>query len=158
VFGTEDCMYRVGFICIKNSCRSQMAEAFSRKHAKDIIEPFSGGTEPWDRIDPMAVEVMMETGIDMSGQTPKILSKDTLYSLDLVVHMGCGSQQCLIVPGVPSEEWAIEDPVGSSIEIYRRARDLIEKKVLDLATRLRAGPPSKTEDALGGVSFRLAEE
>jgi arsenate reductase len=130
--------YKVAFICIKNSCRSQMAEAFARELASDVIEPYSGGTEPSARLDPGAVDAMREVGIDISGARPKLLPKETLYSLDLVVHMGCGSEQCLAVPGVPSEEWGIEDPAAKGPEKYREIRELIRTKVLDLAGRLRS--------------------
>jgi arsenate reductase len=132
--------YRVAFICVKNSCRSQMAEAFARHLASDVIEPVSGGTEPAERVDPGAVEAMREIGIDMSEAHPKQLSRETLESLDLVVHMGCGAPgMCLVVPGVPSEDWGIEDPVGKSPEKYREVVRVIEKKIQDLAARLRSG-------------------
>jgi len=147
--------YRVAFICVKNSCRSQMAEAFARHLASDLIEPVSGGTEPAERVDPGAVEAMREIGIDMSEAHPKQLSRETLESLDLVVHMGCGAPgMCLTVPGIPSEDWGIEDPVGKSVEKYREVRDIIEMKVRELAARLRSdGPPSASRSS---VTFELS--
>jgi len=132
--------YRVAFICVKNSCRSQMAEAFARHLASDVIDPVSGGTELAERVDPGAVTAMKEIGIDISRARPKQLSKEALQSLDLVVHMGCGAPgMCLFVPGIPSEDWGIEDPIGKSEDKYREVRDVIETKVRDLAARLRSG-------------------
>jgi arsenate reductase len=136
-------VYRVAFLCVKNSCRSQMAEAFARNLARDIIDPVSGGTEPGEHVDPGAVAVMKELGIDISQARPKSLSREVLSSLDLVIHMGCGGPSgCLTVPGVPSEDWGIEDPVGESREKYLAVARTIESKVRDLAERLRKGPPS----------------
>jgi len=130
--------YRVAFICTRNSCRSQIAEAFARSLASDVIEPFSGGIEPGLQLDNGAVETMKEIGIDISGSRPKRLPQEILYSFDLVVHMGCGSEQCLEVPGVPSEEWSIEDPADGGPEEYRQVREVIRAKVVDLADRLRS--------------------
>jgi arsenate reductase len=146
--------YRVAFICVKNSCRSQMAEAFARHLANDVIDPVSGGTEPVERVDPGAVEAMKEIGIDLSQARPKQLSRETLESLDLVVHMGCGTPGlCLTVPGIPSEDWGIDDPVGKSAEKYREVVRIIEKKIRDLAARLRSG---KTLSASpNSVTFEL---
>lgn len=131
--------YRVVFICTRNSCRSQMAEAFARAVASDIIEPLSGGTAPADEVDPGAVAAMREAGIDISGARPKVLPQADLSAADLIVHMGCGSEQCLVVPGIPSEEWGIDDPAGHGEEGYGLAREIIRQKVLDIAERLRTG-------------------
>lgn len=132
-----------------------MAEALARHLAIDVIEPFSGGTEPAARVDPGAVGVMKEIGIDISQARPKQLSSEILQSVDLVIHMGCGApEMCLTVPGVPSEDWGIEDPVGKPKEKYREIRSIIETKVLDLATRLRSGGiPSASPSS---VTFQLS--
>lgn len=147
--------YRVAFICVKNSCRSQMAEALARHLASDVIDPVSGGTEPAKNVDPGAVTAMKEIGIDISRACPKQLSREILQSLDLVVHMGCGAPGiCLTVPGIPSEDWGIEDPVGKSVEKYREVVGIIEKKILDLAARLRSGNPPSTSSS--SVKFQLS--
>jgi len=98
---------------------------------------------------------MREIGIDMSQSHPKHLSRATLESLDLVIHMGCGAPgMCLVVPGVPSEDWGVEDPVGKPIEKYREVSDIIEMKVRELAARLRSdGPPSASRSS---VTFELS--
>ena len=130
--------YRVAFICIKNSCRSQMAEAFARRYAEDIIEPFSTGPEPAVALDPEAVAVMKEVGIDISSQRPKLLPMNVLASMDLVVHVGCGSERCLVVPGVISEEWRLDDCAGADRGKLRSIRTSVERETKDLAERLRS--------------------
>ena len=118
-----------------------MAEALARALASDVMDPLSAGTEPAGQVDPKAIEVMREAGIDISGARPKALSREAAEGLDLVVHMGCGSEQCLVVPGVPTEEWHVEDPAGKGTEAYRRARELVRAKVVELAERLRGLSP-----------------
>jgi arsenate reductase len=148
--------YTVAFVCVKNSCRSQIAEAFARMLASDVIGPVSGGTEPGEQVDPGAVAIMKEFGIDISHARPKTLPREVLSSLDLVVHMGCGEPGgCLTVPGVPSEDWGIEDPVGGPREKYREVAMTIESKVRDLAARLRSGSPSRTPADATPSSFTL---
>jgi len=130
--------YRVAFICIKNSCRSQMAEAFARRYAEDIIEPFSTGPEPAATLDPNAVAVMKEVGVDISSQRPKLLPVNVLASMDLVVHVGCGSERCLVVPGVLSEEWHLDDCAGADLGKLRAIRVAVEREIRGLAERLRS--------------------
>lgn len=147
-------LLKVCFVCVHNACRSQMAEAFARQIAPDAIEPTSGGTTLSDAVDPMAVGVMAEKGIDISGARPKLATPRVLASSDLIVHMGCGSEaMCPYVPGVPSENWGVEDPKGGGIDAYRRARDVIEAKIRDLADRIRSGRrvPETVEFRLEGV-------
>ena len=135
---------KVMFVCIHNSCRSQMAEAFARRLASDALAPSSGGTALADEVDPIAVMVMAEKGMDISVARPKLATPEALASSDLIVHMGCGSEaMCPFVPGVPSENWGVEDPNGKEIEEYRRIRDEIETKVLGLAQRVRASQLSQ---------------
>ncbi len=153
---TPQRVYRVAFLCVKNSCRSQMAEAFARRLASDVIDPVSGGTEPGEHVDPGAVAIMRGFGIDISQSRPKTLPGDVLSSLDLVIHMGCGGPDgCLTVPGVPSEDWGIEDPVGGPRERYLEVAKTIEMKVRDLAERLRHGPPSMPAGDAAPPSFTL---
>lgn len=148
--------YRIAFVCTKNSCRSQMAEAFARELAPDVIVPLSAGTEPAREVDPNAIEVMREVGIDISDAKPKPLTPEEAADLDLVVHMGCGSQRCMVVPGVPTEEWQIEDPVGKGIDAYRTVRELVRAHVIRLAERLRAKAPDDVGDAsTERLTFRL---
>ena len=125
----------VAFICVHNSCRSQMAEAFARHFASDILETYSAGTEEYPQVKPLAVEVMEEIGISMDNQYPKLL-KDIPEEVDVLITMGCGVV-CPFLPSKHEEDWGITDPSGGTIEDFRNARDLIEEKVKDLIYRIK---------------------
>mgnify|MGYP000922975018 CR=1 FL=1 len=127
---------KVAFVCVGNSCRSQMAEGFARRLGGDILEPYSAGTEPVAQINPTASLVMEEVGIDLSGQYPKLLS-ELPQSIDLLITMGC-NVQCPTLPCKFREDWGIEDPVGKPIEKFREVRDLIEEKVAGLIEKVKA--------------------
>ncbi len=126
---------KVAFICVHNSCRSQMAEGMARFLAGDVIEAYSAGSERYPEVKPLAVEVMKEAGIDVSGQYPKLIS-EIPQDLDYVITMGCGVQ-CPIIKGAHKEDWGLDDPSGKGIEEFRKTRDLIEIKVKELAERIR---------------------
>ncbi|MDI3533803.1 MAG: hypothetical protein PWQ82_168 [Thermosediminibacterales bacterium] len=126
---------KVGFICVGNSCRSQMAEGFARFYGKDVIEPYSAGTHPALEINPNAVAVMKEKGIDLSFQYPKLL-EEIPSELDILITMGC-NVQCPYVPCKLREDWGLEDPVGKPIEQFRETRDVIEEKVKTLIEKIR---------------------
>ena len=127
----------VAFICVHNSCRSQMAEGFGRSLGEGIFESYSAGTEDYPEVKPLAVAVMEEAGIDMSGQHPKLLS-DIPQSLDLLITMGCGVE-CPYVPCKHREDWGLEDPSGGPIDDFRVTRDIIKGKVEALIQRIQAG-------------------
>jgi len=120
----------VGFICVGNSCRSQMAEGFARKYADSLFNIYSAGTHPASEVHRYAVEVMKEKGIDISGQYPKHLS-DIPAGLDIIITMGCGVE-CPYVPSKHREDWGIKDPVGMELSDFQMIRDIIEAKVLEL--------------------------
>ena len=126
---------KVAFICVHNSCRSQMAEAFARHFASDILETYSAGTDEYPQVKPLAVEVMEEIGISMDNQYPKLL-KDIPEEVDVLITMGCGVV-CPFLPSKHEEDWGITDPSGGTIEDFRNARDLIEEKVKDLIYRIK---------------------
>ncbi len=123
---------RVLFVCVGNSCRSQMAEGFAKKlglHAE------SAGTVPATRVNPTAVAVMAEKGVDLAAHTPKTLDWDALKNFDRVVTMGCGVEESC--PSLKTDEdWGLDDPVGQPVEEFRRIRDDIERRVAELAARL----------------------
>ncbi|SMP41658.1 arsenate reductase ArsC [Anoxynatronum buryatiense] len=127
----------VAFVCIHNSCRSQMAEAWAKHLGKDILEVYSAGTESYHEVKPGAVEVMKEVGIDMSDHYPKLLS-DIPEEVDILITMGCGVV-CPYWPNQHQEDWGLEDPSGGPIEGFRTTRDLIKEKVEDLVQRVAAG-------------------
>lgn len=127
--------YKVAFVCVHNSCRSQMAEGYLKKLGSDIFEVYSAGTEKYDKVKPLAVEVMEEEGIDMTSHKPKLL-EDIPSELDILITMGC-NVVCPYVPNKHMEDWGLTDPSGGTIEEFRKTRDLIKDKVEDLINRVK---------------------
>jgi protein-tyrosine-phosphatase len=127
---------RVLFVCVENSNRSQMAEAFARIHGAGRVEAHSAGSRPSGRINPRAVEFMRQVGYDLSAHRSKGLADLPAGEFDAVVGMGCGDEGCAMVPARVREEWGVPDPKDLSAEEYRQVRDLIEAKVKDLLSRL----------------------
>ena len=116
------------FVCVHNAGRSQIAAGYLRDIAGDRVEVLSAGSEPKDQINPVAIEAMAEEGIDIAGNTPKILTVDAVKESDVVITMGCGDA-CPIYPGKRYEDWELEDPAGKDIETVRRVRDDIRARV-----------------------------
>lgn len=129
---------RVAFVCIHNSCRSQIAEALGHALAGDVFESYSAGTETKPAINPDAVRLMRELyGIDMPRtQHSKLLS--ALPPVDVVVTMGCGVQ-CPCLPCSHREDWGLEDPTGKDDATFLETIRAIRKKILDLRERIRSG-------------------
>lgn len=121
-------MKKILFICVENSCRSQMAEGFARDLGKDIIESYSAGSNPSGKINPDAVKVMAEEGIDISSQRSKGFEGLPVKKFDFAITLGC-EDTCPFVASVKHIEWNIEDPKGKDIESFRKARNDIKKKV-----------------------------
>lgn len=122
------------FVCVQNAGRSQMAEGLFRKYAPDGYEPMSAGTMPISHINPLAIQVMSEIGIDISKQKPKDLSEDMMRNSDKIINMGCMDKySCptLFLPKVI--DWGIEDPKDKPIEKVREIRDEIERRIKELA-------------------------
>ncbi|MDL9980959.1 arsenate reductase ArsC [Microbacterium sp. ASV49] len=116
------------FVCVHNAGRSQMAAGFLRALAGDRVEVLSAGSEPKDQINPIAVEAMAEVGIDIAGNSPKVLTVDAVREADAVITMGCGDA-CPIFPGKRYEDWELDDPAGQPIERVRPIRDAIRARV-----------------------------
>lgn len=123
------------FVCVHNAGRSQMAAGWLQHLAGDRVEVLSAGSEPKDRINPVAVEAMAEVGIDIAGNTPKVLTVDAVKESDVVITMGCGDA-CPIFPGKRYEDWALEDPAGQDIEAVRPIRDEIRTRVESLLAEI----------------------
>ena len=126
------------FVCIHNAGRSQMAAGWLRHLAGDTVEVRSAGSEPADRINPVAVEAMREVGIDIASNTPQLLQTDAVRDSDVVVTMGCGDA-CPIFPGKRYEDWELTDPAGQPIEVVRQVRDDVRARVARLVSEL-TGP------------------
>ena len=128
------------FVCIHNAGRSQMAGGYLASLGGGRIEVRSAGSVPGTQVNPVAVEAMAEEGIDISNQTPKILTTDAVQSSDVVITMGCGDA-CPIFPGKRYEDWDLEDPAGKGIDVVRRVRDDIRGRVEEIVAELLAARP-----------------
>lgn len=129
-------MKKVAFVCVHNSCRSQIAEALGKKLAGDVFESYSAGTETKPRINQDAVRLMKKMhGIDMEAtQYSKLLSD--IPEVDVVITMGC-NVQCPYLPCTHREDWGLDDPTGKPDEAFRETIRLIEGKVLELKKYLK---------------------
>ena len=119
------------FVCIHNAGRSQMASAYLTHLAGDRVEVRSAGSAPAESVNPAAVAAMLEEGIDMSAETPKILTDGAVRASDVVITMGCGDT-CPIYPGTRYEDWVLEDPGGQGVESVRPIRDEIRRRIEEL--------------------------
>lgn len=129
------------FVCVHNAGRSQMAAGWLAHLAGDRIAIRSAGTEPADRINPVAVQAMAEVGIDIAAQQPALLTAETASGADVVITMGCGDT-CPVLPGRRYEDWDLTDPAGQPIEVVRGIRDDIRARVQALVTDLEHPAPS----------------
>ena len=127
---------RVLFVCIENSNRSQMAEAFAHMHGGPRMEAYSCGSRPSGRINPRAVEFMREVGYDLTRHHSKSLADLPVQEFDAVIGMGCGDEGCAGVAARRREEWDIPDPKKMPAEQYRAVRDQIERRVKELLESL----------------------
>ncbi len=123
------------FLCMHNAGRSQMAAAWLSHIAGDAVDVDSGGSDPADAVNHRAVQVMAEAGIDVSTEAPKAWSDDDVHSADVIVTMGCGDA-CPIYDGKRYEDWDLTDPADQPIEVVRKVRDDIERRVRDLVSTL----------------------
>lgn len=126
---------RIIFVCVENSNRSQMAEAFAHAHGGDLVEAFSAGSRPSGRVNPKAVEAMKEVGYDLATHTSKGLEDFNGQEFDAAVTMGCGDE-CPLVVAKRRVDWNIPDPKELSPDQFREIRNLIEKRVVELLRSL----------------------
>ncbi|MFN6189540.1 MAG: arsenate reductase ArsC [Planctomycetia bacterium] len=132
-------MKTVLFVCVENSNRSQMAEAFARMHGAGQVQAASAGSKPSGRINPKAVAAMQELGYDLGTHASKGLEAFNGQDVDVAVTMGCGDE-CPLVRAGQRVDWKIPDPRDMTPEQFREVRDLIERKVKDLLATLDATP------------------
>ena len=123
------------FVCVHNAGRSQMAAAFLTSLGKGEIEVRSAGSQPAEKINPAAVEAMAELGIDMSKETPKVLTTEAVKESDVVITMGCGDE-CPYFSGKRYEDWVLEDPAGKGVDSVRPIRDEIKGRIESLIQSL----------------------
>jgi arsenate reductase len=127
------------FVCVHNAGRSQMAAAWTQHLSAGRVEVRSAGSAPADSINPAVREVMLEQGIDISAEKPKVLTTDAVRASDVVITMGCGDT-CPIFPGKRYEDWVLEDPAGQGVAAVRPIRDEIRRRVSVLLRDLGIEP------------------
>ena len=123
------------FVCIHNAGRSQMAAGYMTALSNGAVEVRSGGSEPGTEINPMAIAVMAEEGIDISREVPQLMTTEQVRASDVVITMGCGDV-CPIFPGKRYEDWELTDPKGKSIDEVRPIRDDIKARITALLAEL----------------------
>lgn len=123
------------FVCIHNAGRSQMAAGYMTALSGDIVEVRSGGSEPGDQINPIAIQAMAEEGIDISQGIPRLMTTEQVRDSDVVITMGCGDV-CPIFPGKRYEDWELVDPKGKSIDEVRPIRDNIKRRIEQLLAEI----------------------
>ncbi|WP_395575589.1 arsenate reductase ArsC [Streptomyces sp. BK79] len=131
------------FVCVHNAGRSQMAAAWLTHLAGDRVEVRSAGSNPGEHVNPAAVEAMAEVGIDISQETPKVLTVDAVRESDVCITMGCGDT-CPVFPGKRYLDWKLEDPAGQGAEAVRPIRDEIKTLVEGLIAEIAPAKPEAT--------------
>jgi arsenate reductase (thioredoxin) len=126
------------FVCVHNAGRSQMAAAFLTHLAAGRVTVRSAGSAPADSVNPAVVAAMAEVGIDLSDQTPKVLTDEAALASDVIITMGCGDA-CPVFPGKRYLDWVLPDPAGQGLEAVRPIRDDIERRVRGLIRELLQG-------------------
>ena len=119
------------FVCVHNAGRSQMAAAYLQHLSGGRVEVRSAGSAPADSVNPAVVQAMLEEGIDISAETPKVLTDDAVIASDVVVTMGCGDA-CPFFPGKRYEDWVLDDPAGQGVDSVRPIRDEIRRRIEEL--------------------------
>ena len=123
------------FVCVHNAGRSQMAAAYTAHLSGGRVEVRSAGSAPADTINPAVREAMLEEGIDIAAERPKLLTPEAVQSSDVVITMGCGDA-CPVFPGKRYLDWDLEDPAGKGVESVRPIRDEIETRIRGLRAEL----------------------
>lgn len=135
---TKSDLPRVLFVCVENSNRSQMAEAFARMHGAGVVEAFSAGSRPSGRVNPRAIAAMRERGYDLTTHRSTGLDQIPVGSYTAVVTMGCGDE-CPWVPAEMRVDWDLPDPRDMAPVEFNAVRDEIERRVKDLLDVIRSG-------------------
>ena len=127
-------MKTVLFVCIHNSGRSQMAEAFFNLLAQGKAKGISAGTQPADKVNPVVAEAMREIGIDINGNKSKALTMEMVEQADRMITMGCGDDAAGLCPAkiIETEDWALDDPKGQPLDKVRKIRDEVKRRVIEL--------------------------
>ncbi|MFD7905903.1 arsenate reductase ArsC [Kitasatospora sp. NPDC059747] len=127
------------FVCVHNAGRSQMAAAFLTRLGGDRVEVRSAGSAPAEAVNPAVVQALAEVGIDISAETPKVLTTEAVRTSDVVITMGCGDA-CPYFPGKQYLDWKLDDPAGQGVDAVRPIRDEIERRIRGLLADLGIEP------------------
>ncbi|SOB88905.1 arsenate reductase ArsC [Streptomyces sp. 1331.2] len=130
------------FVCVHNAGRSQMAAAFLTRLGGDRVEVRSAGSAPAETVNPAVVEAMAEVGIDITAETPKVLTVEAVRASDVVITMGCGDA-CPFFPGKQYLDWKLDDPAGQGVDAVRPIRDEIETRIRGLLADLGVQPEAR---------------
>ncbi|MCK9572009.1 MAG: arsenate reductase ArsC [Candidatus Omnitrophica bacterium] len=131
-------MKKVLFVCVENACRSQMAQGYARQLGKGILEAYSAGSRPSCAVNPSAIKVMQEDGVDLSVYKPKGFNELPVKNFDYSITLGC-QDSCPLVPAQEHIQWQIEDPKGRDLDFFRFVRANIKDQVQKLIRRILAG-------------------
>ena len=129
-------MKKVLFVCVENSCRSQMAEAFAKMHGKGIIDVYSSGSKPSGIVNPKAIKAMAEVGYDLNTHISLGLDKIPQEKYEYAITMGCGDE-CPMIDANYREDWALPDPKHMDAIEFNKVRDIIEAEVKDLIAKIK---------------------
>jgi arsenate reductase (thioredoxin) len=140
------------FVCVHNAGRSQMAAGYLNHLSGGAIEVRSAGSEPADKINPVAIQAMAEEGIDITAEKPKILTIEAVKASDVVITMGCGDA-CPYYPGKRYEDWTLDDPAGQDIDVVRPSRNQIRGRVEQLIQELVGENTRATRPSPGSSSW-----
>lgn len=138
------------FVCIHNAGRSQMGAAYTQHLSGGAVEVRSAGSAPAESINPAVRDAMLEEGIDISAERPKILTTEAVEASDVVITMGCGDT-CPYYPGKRYEDWVLQDPAGQGVEAVRPIRDEVRRRVTELLTDLGVPVRPATDPVSGGA-------
>jgi arsenate reductase (thioredoxin) len=127
------------FVCVHNAGRSQMAAGYLMHLGGDQVDVRSAGSAPADSVNPAVVAAMLEEGIDIAHETPKVLTNQAVQESDVVITMGCGDV-CPVYPGKRYEDWVLEDPAGKDVDAVRPVRDEIRRRIEHLLAELVSDP------------------
>lgn len=148
-------MKKLLFVCIENSNRSQIAEAFAKIHGQGLVEAYSAGSKPSGQVNPKAIEAMKEVGYDLSTHQSKSLDDIPRGEFEYVVSMGCG-ETCPWIPMRHRIEWDIPDPKNLDLDEFRKVRDLIEMKVKELMEKVNLLADTHNGGLSGEKSSKIA--
>jgi arsenate reductase len=129
-------MKKVLFVCVENSCRSQMAEAFGKMHGEGIIDVYSSGSKPSGIVNPKAIQAMAEVGYDLNAHTSVGLAEIPQEKYEYAITMGCGDE-CPMINANNREDWALPDPKHMDPTEFNQVRDIIEAEVRDLISKIK---------------------